>query len=179
MYNSPERIALRRHQNTLIVAGSGIIIFGLWTIIKVISRIFLYRTSIIASIRRMMGPQAGAVSDTLIFTVLLVIFSIGALILFGIRLYIGLSAIAEGRGRRVLPFYIPVTIILCFFSVLDTLRSIIRLFDPPESLEGIILTDTGIIAAAIELTSLIILIQMAIAAVRVRKVKQQLAVSGE
>ena len=54
--NEPKQIEIRKSQNTLIVVGSGIILFGVWSAVKMLSMLFLLRKETVEGILSITGP---------------------------------------------------------------------------------------------------------------------------
>ena len=173
MNNSPEQIALRRAQNTLIIVGTGIVMFSVWTALKSIGLVLFNRGKILLQLREMMGDSSHSLTDGIILTALIIGVVIYVGLSTGLRAFIGASAIGVGKNKRRHAVYIPLTIILIFnsvFSILDMLDALIRGI-PSDSLMG----NASLAAVIIELTSMIMMIQMVSAAVKVRKIKRQAA----
>ena len=70
--NSSESVRLRKSQNTLIVVGTGILVFGVWTVVKSLAILFRDNEELLAQIRESAGSSAESVSDSLLFTALLI-----------------------------------------------------------------------------------------------------------
>ena len=49
--NEPEQIRLRKAQNTLMVVGSGTILFSLWSLFRMAASFFMLRNETIAALR--------------------------------------------------------------------------------------------------------------------------------
>ena len=98
--NEPNQIEIRKSQNTLIVVGTGIIIFSIWTAVKMLGLLFLLRNETVETLREKMGPIEG-LSDKSLFWMLVGISVIVIALLSGVRMYIGLSAIAVVVGSTV------------------------------------------------------------------------------
>lgn len=172
--NSPDHIKLRKSQNTLVIVGTGIIVFGFWTVLKTLGKVYLNRSEYIAQIREFAGTSMMEVSDNLIFWVLL--FLAVCYLSLGIvtRLIIGLSAISEGRDRRHGFIYLPLTVLMILLGLHDTVYSIdmfINTVTETEAEAGS--TDFHMASVIIQLTSIIMMIQMIFSAVRVKKYRRK------
>ena len=101
---------LRRSQVSLVTLGFGVILFGVWSVIK---SLLYFRTGLFDDLDTQVEPEQ------LLF-VKLVTVAFVALIVFadlGFRLKIGLSARAEGMGRRQKSGYlVPAALIVLSFS---------------------------------------------------------------
>lgn len=166
---------MRSHQNTLIIVGVGTMAFGLWTVIKYAGIMLMRRGIILEEFKKStdLGAIAEAgVSDTLIFYIMFgMVLTILILDLL-FRLYVGTSAVAEGRGkrRRKNGFYIFIAVIMILFGISSIVASIMGGFaaheDEAVSMFG---EDNTISALIIEATSTIMLMQMVHSAHIVRK----------
>ncbi len=150
-----KEIKMRRYQNLLTVSGLGVIIFGLWTVLKTILLLFLQEDLV------------DDLPDGLFYRVLFFTLIGGVLLIdFLIRLFVGLSARAEGFGKKKGYGYIVVAIliaiaslvslVLIFFDTAD--RSILEL----------------IVSFIVEATSMIATVELLVAAFTVKKLKKEL-----
>ena len=150
-----KEIKMRRYQNLLTVSGLGVIIFGLWTVLKTILLLFLQE------------DMVDDLPDGLFYRVLFFTLIGGVLLIdFLIRLFVGLSARAEGFGKKKGYGYIVVAIliaiaslvslVLIFFDTAD--RSILEL----------------IVSFIVEATSMIATVELLVAAFTVKKLKKEL-----
>lgn len=103
---------LRRYQNTLVIAGTGVIVFGIWSVVKVILAIFLMPPWYEELLKSARENQV----DIQMIKWFLVIMPVLSLLL---RLYVGGSARAEGLGRRSGRGYLAVGILLSLFALLN------------------------------------------------------------
>lgn len=162
--NSPEAINFRRNSNTLSILGAGVIIFGFWSVIKIVT----YSVLGIPLYTEADVEAAGGVSIDIIVTVLYCLLA-GDII---VRLIIGLIAGAEGRdhSKRKRGFYLGFMvweIIFQIFSVFTVIAQFLSLND-----------DTFVevyVSLFMELSSLLILIEVYIAALSVRRYKKRMA----
>ena len=172
--NSPDQIKLRKSQNTLVIVGTGIIVFGFWTVLKTLGELFVNRSANVAEIRKLAETPMTEISDNKIFW--LTIFFTVCYLSFGIvtRLIIGISAIAEGRDRRHGILYFPLTVLMIFLGISETNNSIymyINTIKDPYAEAGS--TDFHMASIIIQLTSVIMMIQMIVAAIRVKKYRRK------
>ena len=174
--NEPEQVKLRRDQNTLRIVGTGTIVFGVWSFVKAFGVIFSRRTQIVAEIIEdgiQNNYDFSDVPEGLIIKMVLLFVGIGLAADMVARLYVGLSAIAAGRGKHKSILYIVITAIMILFSLM-TLISV-----PDSSVEADYISLNGVgqegtlSAIIIELTSTIMMTEMLVAAIRVRKLTRQ------
>lgn len=150
-----KEIKMRRYQNLLTVSGLGVIIFGLWTVLKTILLLFLQE------------DMLDDLPDGLFYRVLFFTLIGGVLLIdFLIRLFVGLSARAEGFGKKKGYGYIVVAILIAIAS----LASLVLIF-----------FDTGdrsilelIVSFIVEATSMIATVELLVAAFTVKKLKKEL-----
>ena len=101
----------RRLQDTLTIAGSAVIAFSVWSIAK----IGLFLAFVDENALRWLLGQIGIDNESLAFTVY-VSQALIALIDLGVRAYVGLSARAEGRGKKRSAFYLVVAAIIAILN---------------------------------------------------------------
>ncbi len=155
--NDPAAIRFRRDSDTLVILGTGVMGFGVWGIVKLIAQFIVGEELFSAEDVETLGPVG------MFITVAILIYLLTLEVL--IRVYIGISAGKEGRGRKTGPAYLVITAILILSSVfsiwfvLDTLASIGG---------GLFETVTSLF---LEITSLVISIELFVAGIRVRRYK--------
>lgn len=165
--NSAETIKLRKSRDTLIIVGRGVILFGLWSAVKLYSLAFLRTSQTIKEIRETMPADAEPISNRLMIILLLVMITVVVIAEISIRFFVGYSAIAEARGKRSGRLYIPITyiyIMASFFTFIAIIAAMITGKASEETTE-----DVSLASAVIEFTNMIMLIQMVISARRVKK----------
>ena len=159
LQNDPESIKFRRNSKTLAVLGTGVMIFGLWSIIKISAYMFL-------GIPLVDAEELGETDELflIIFYVILVIVLMGDVI---VRLIVGLCLRSEGLGKKVKGGYLVLNVWLILFGILSLWIEIDDLMQ---------LNDTFVdeyITFFLELSSFVILIESFIAAVSVRRYKSR------
>ena len=174
--NDVDHILIRKSQNTLIVVGSGTILFSIWTAVKMLGTLFLLRDETVAAARKYVDANGIAASDRLIFHVLLAGTIICLLLFVGIRTYIGLAAVSEGRGRRRRKGYLVLAVIMIIFNFLAIITIKIGL-NHQESF-GAFTINTSLSSFIIELTSMVMLAGMVFSAVRLRSARRRVGQSA-
>lgn len=157
--NSQIQVKLRRYQNMLIISGTGTIVFGIWSILKIIIN---YSTDIGSLIHLFDNVETGALFRVIAYFFFALMISTD----LGLRLIIGMSARSEGMGRKRRYVYIILAGILAFISAVLFLILIVRLI-----LSGNILTT--IVSLFVEGTSLFALIELIISAIMVKKLTRE------
>lgn len=164
--NEPEQIEIRRSKDTLIVVGAGTVIFGIWTLVKMLSLLIIFRKETVEAVLDITGPLEG-VSDRFTFWAFTLIFTIMMAAVLSVRTYVGLSAIAEGRGKKRRKLYIFLASLMVIFSAYTFCSSFFTL-DAPEQF-GPLTRNQSISALIIDATSMIMLVQMIVSALKIRK----------
>lgn len=164
--NEPDQIEIRKSQNTLIVVGTGTIIFSIWTAVKMLGLLFLLRNETVDALLKKTGPIEG-LSDKSLFWMVVVINIIVIVLLSGVRVYVGLSAIAVGRGKRRGWLYILAAVVMIIGNILAFFTGFF--FAVEREQLGAFASDQSLSTFIIDTTSLIMLTQMVISAVKVRK----------
>lgn len=153
---------LRKHQNTLVVAATGVVLFGLWSIVKTL----MFLTSSWAVLATE-AVELGLTNKFVIaFIIAIMIAVLGADLLM--RLYIGFCAISEGKGTKSRSFYLLVAGWMFFASVISF----------PANLHNAYIT-TGfaldtLIATVLEFTSLYALADLLFSGIRIKQLRKQL-----
>ena len=164
--NEPDQIEIRRSQNTLIVVGTGTILFGIWTMVKMLGTLFILRKETVDAFRENFEGLADY-SDRMIFWVTAAVTFIIMAIAVAVRAYVGLSAISEGRGERKGTLYLILVVIMIAFSA-TSFGANFSSVDAPQQL-GAFTSNQSISALIIEATSMIMMIQMVVSALKIRK----------
>lgn len=152
---------LRRHQNTLRIMGPGVIIIELWVILKAIAIMIMVPDSGTA----MINTTAEDDSFYIIFSIILFLY---LAIDIGLRLFIGLSARAEGMGKKKSVAYVVFAILLALVMAVAMVFELIHLTWVTDSVI------TFFVSAILNLTSIWFLIQVVVASIRVRKLKKMM-----
>ena len=145
----------RKTEIDLVTLGTGMIFFGAWTFIKLILTTLLYDTELFKDL-----------PDVVTAIVYIIIFYIAG-IAFLIHFYIGMSARAEGKGKRKTVIYIILTGVIIFLGVPELTAEAYLLFTENHSLLHIIVT------LIIEVTSLVITLELFVNAIRLRRLRKK------
>lgn len=146
---------MRRYQNLLTVSGLGVIIFGLWSVLKTILLLFMKE-----------GILSEIPDDTFVRVMFFLILGGILLVDVLIRLYVGLSARAEGFGKKKGYGYVVIAILMALASLTSL---VLIFFDSNEqSLWELI------VSVIVEATSLVVTIELLVAAFTVKKLKKEL-----
>ena len=146
---------MRRYRNLLTVSGLGVIIFGLWSVLKTILLLFMKE-----------GILSEIPDDTFVRVMFFLILGGILLVDVLIRLYVGLSARAEGFGKKKGYGYVVIAILMALASLTSL---VLIFFDTNEqSLWELI------VSVIVEATSLVVTIELLVAAFTVKKLKKEL-----
>ena len=167
------KMRLRRDENTLTVVGSGVILFGVWTVVKMVLQEINRFPEFMAELGADelgfeetgladLGLDPNLLAMAVAFTVVIIVY----LMDLGLRVFVGLSARAEGRGRPQGRLYLILAGLLLVLSGLSFVSYVITYFSHSEY---VVDADAAIL---VELTSFITLLQMIISAVRVRRARR-------
>ena len=159
--NAMER-ELRRNQNTLVIVGGGVILFGFWSFIKLILVFILQRDKLL----EMLGDS---VSDSFELVLVFGFFAILLLIDLSLRLFVGRSARAEGFGRKKGRAYLVVGFIMATFLTVILILSIVTF-----SMINFYSVPDMVVTFAVDLTSLFTLLELLVTAVRVKRLTRAL-----
>lgn len=155
----------RKYQNTLIIAGRGIILFGVWNILKFLMMYFFAGDMLTDTI----VAYTPEIETEFIRNVVSIAFIVIALIYiafdFLLRVYVGRCAKAAGRGEKTKKTYI---VIASLMLVISLVSDIFGLFSITE---GISVTDT-IVSIVVDLTSCYILADLIWASVRLIQIEK-------
>ena len=152
---------LRRSQVSLVTLGFGVILFGVWSVIK---SLLYFRTGLFDDLDTQVEPEQ------LLF-VKLVTVAFVALIVFadlGFRLKIGLRARAEGMGCRQKSGYLVLAALIVLFNLAVELLSIS--FVVKNGLSGQSYIGYAV-SMLVDLSSTVLLIELIVTVLRVRKLR--------
>ena len=149
---------LRKSQNNLVVIGYGVIAFGVWSVIKIV----LY-TALNTDIN-MLSAEGETVPVEVFWFIMLVFLAFE----LSLRLYVGFSAVYEGRGRKKRFGYIILALLMALTSF-ALVAANLAAFGSDES------PGKTVVTIIVEASSSIMLAEMAIFAVRVKLLGRKLA----
>ena len=149
----------RKDQDILIYTGLGAIAFGGWAMIKNVLMLIMHYEKTLRSFG--IDPTD---TVTVYVTAGLVFFALVYALCF--RIYIGRSAIREGRNKKQGAAYIPAAFLLILFGIISMFMD---LYYYEEYFDDFM---DGFSTILLDLTSLITLIELVISAICVRRVKK-------
>lgn len=148
---------MRKSQSDLKAIGLGVIAFGVWSVIKSV----LYAALDTESTLQTLGE------NRILILAFWLMLAIMLAIDLALRFYIGRSAIAEGKGAKRRAGYIVLALLM---AVVNFVLLFAGLF-----LQGIS-SDVAktVVTMIVEITSDVLLLEMGISAIRVRRLKKAL-----
>ncbi len=168
-YTKPanDRIAvdIRRYSNRLMVTGAGIMVLGVWSLVKTVM-VAAFRTddSLHVMFNEIMTETEGDTYKAIVvFIVAAAIVLVVATVILSFHFYVFVNASREGRGGKKKNLYLVVAGLMICVSVFSMVSLIIN-FRSGES--GIFDTFVSLV---LEVTSFILLVELMHAAVKVRK----------
>ena len=174
--NSPEHIRLRRDRNTLRIVGAGTIAFGIWSLVKVFTVLFIRRNEIITAVyenAQENGLDVTEINRSLLFKMMLIMAMTMLIFDIASRLIVGLSAISEGNGRNMRFPYVILTCIMMLINISNIITLLTGTQEDAGILTEVFNNDSMLSSVLIELTSFIMLLEMTIASVRIRRFTRQ------
>ena len=155
---------LRRHQNTLIIIGLGVIAFGIWSIIKMVMLLLLAPDTLF----ELMAPKTETeVSKQTMMIIVVSLVAFFLLIDLALRLYVGRSAIREARtGKKRITYLIIAGLIAALNA---SSLSTPFIYGTQYYLSGLDMVVTFLI----DLTSFIVLIELIRSGVKVRQLRKE------
>ena len=191
----PRLKELRKYESILVISGFGVMIFGLWSIIRAGIYFFLNPLNIEdyfgkerAEEMLAAGREEGIqfITENLGTIVTLIIFSSLILDLL-LRVYIGMTARAYGRGVKKSRFFVVLSWIMAIallLSIVARVDDFIRhLVDIIRENADTAYEETGAkgyqaagVSMFVDITSFLVLTELAISATKVRKLRKKLGI---
>ena len=151
---------LRRKQVTLVTLGTGVILFGVWSVVK---SLLYFRTNLFADLDTQAEPELLPYMLATVVIVALFVFAD-----LGIRLKIGRRARAEGMGRRQKNGYLVLAALIVLVNITGDLLGVYYIVKngvPEQS------GPDYIVSVLVDLSSTVLLAELIITALRVRKLR--------
>ena len=174
--NDIDHILIRRSQNTLIVVGTGTILFSVWTVVKTLGTLILLKDQAVAVVRKTADENGIIISDQHLFYIVLAVTLIALLLFLAVRTYIGLTAISEGRGLRRRIGYLILAVIMIIFNITAVVMNFVS--TTSQDSHAVFSEDTSLSAHIIEITSIIMLVELVFSAIRIRIVRKRVSQSA-
>lgn len=146
---------IRKREINLTTLGSGVILVGLWIFLKLALTFLIHGNEIEEEF-----------PPVVIFWANVILWIIAALILL-MSLYIGLSARAEGKGKKKTIVYLILSGVMACFALIIVIFDGYLLFVPTSDIFNVIVT------LIIDATVLVMLVELIVNAVGVRRLRKE------
>ena len=148
-------IELRKNLDIIYIVGTGTMFFSVWGLFKGIAiNILSYN-----GVETLEGISPGNLSPRIVISLL----GINLAVEFLLRVIIGCCSRLEGRGEKAGSFYIFLTVVLGVMYVVKVFSRVMA-FDPMKDIID------QVVLCFIDITSLVLLIELVIAVYRARKI---------
>lgn len=175
-----EDAKLRKYENTLVISGAAVVTFGLWSIVKaVLYFIMVSPEGLVKNIKsdELAQLQFGDLSENTVGYLLIAVILFLLVLDLLLRLYIGRSAVADGRHLRKKRI---TYVVMAFLVAAGLVSSLVtRFFRTEQDTIWVDSFETASVSTIVDLTSLLALIEMIIAAIMVRRLRKELALREE
>ena len=162
MKENPERDLhreLRRQSDRLACAGTGICLFGVWSVLQAVMDTIQYRHEV---------PELPDVPEWTLYLIFIIMVAIVSAFIFAWHLYIGLSARSVAlKGKN----HIVYTIIAAISAVLIVHNDVIRTLNLKQSSETL---DVFIVAVIVDFSLVLALIDVVISNAMVRRLRKMI-----
>ena len=155
--NDGLHLSLRKNCDILAVVGLGVIIFGIWSVIKTVLFTALDQDGIRSA------PLEGGWERIAFWIIIGLVLAID----LGLRFYVGRSAISESRGRKKSGLYIALALMMAIISF----GVLVGGFIVSKRMEDV---GASVVSIIVEMTSSILLVEMAVSAIKVRRINKEL-----
>ncbi len=158
MENDTKR--LRKYQDDLNVSGTGVVLMGAWSIIRIFIELFMGTDNRIDFDADDPIEMLGRIIVTFIIVSLL------SFIILKVHLYIGLNAIRASKGMPFKKGYLKMTV----FFLLLSIAGLVTYWDELKDLNNI---DTTIASMLVDLTTSYMFIMVINSTIKIRKLEQE------
>ena len=174
-----EEIKLRKYEHALVISGVGVIAFGLWSVVKAVIYFILLpmkQLKAAAMGQDLVDVQLQATDRETAF--LLAAAIIFVLVLdFAMRLYIGRSAFIDGRRLKKKRFaYVIMAMFVAAGLVSNLVTRYMQMGSGKETAWESVVASANV-SVVVDITSLLALIEMIVAAIMVRRLRKRLGIS--
>lgn len=177
-----EEIKLRKYEHALVISGVGVIAFGIWSVIKAaIYFILIPMDQLIKDDLRegVAELEVQGVTDREVGYLLAAAILFTLLVDFTLRLYIGRSAFIDGRRLKKKRFaYVIMAMFLAAGLVSNLVTRCVDLGSSEASTWDSAMASANV-SVIVDITSLLALIEMIVAATMVRRLRRRLGISGK
>lgn len=150
--NSDTEISLRRYRDNLAGSGTGYILFGIWTVIKIFMTATMNRSFIASILADINIDTSDEFSRRIMFIVVYSVLFLIALIALLVHLYIGTSALRYSSGKKKSKLFLACCIVLILLGI-STIPSYFTVSEGASAAYE----DKGIVPTIVDLTVIYLL----------------------
>lgn len=177
-----EETKLRKYEHALVISGVGVIAFGIWSIIKATIYFILIPMEQLSKSNMsddLVVLQSLGMTDRGIGYLIAVIILFVLVVDFALRLYIGRSAVYDGRRLKRKRFtYVILAMFVAASLTINLINRCVELGSQQETLWGNVMASANV-SVVVDMTSLLALIEVIVAAIMVRRLRRELEISGK
>ncbi len=151
---------LRRNQNTLVMSGIGVIVFGVWSLIRFLMYILINARYL----RAELGLESG--TEYAVFYLVVALLLLADL---GLRVYVGCAAIREGMKDKAGRVYVAIAVFLAASAAFSAYQDFLTFSEAYTDVAD------GYAATLADITSLVILVQLVISSLRLKRMRRNAA----
>lgn len=162
--NAADSAALRHYRDLLRGSGTGVIMFAVWSLLRTVMTFIISRNT---GIDMFLTTDAEGAPELDMLPVMIAIFIFIIAIELGIRLFVGLSARAEGKGRKKSMLYIiiacimiPIYIAAIVFGIISATGGTMNVLDT-------------VISLCVEVTSVLAYIELVVSGIKVKRLTKK------
>ncbi len=153
------KVRLRRYEDDLYVSGTGIIIMGAWSVIKLLLGVILGED------RDLFFESDSELGQTAVMILTVLMVGILSALIIMLHVHIGLNAVRAARGKEYKKSYLIWNVLLLLLNIVG----FIGYYDMFDDMENI---DSTIASILVDLTSVYVCLIVIISANRIKKIKQ-------
>ena len=159
---------LRRLENNLVISGTGLMAFTVWSFIRVLLFVYTFRDELMELMRQQDDWDGDDIPFSLVLLVVVILLAIVALP----SLYVAKAARDEGRRRKSRKAYIVLAMIMLIPQALGAIYSIADIFVADDAFDASV-------TAIIDITVLAVFAETVTTAIRVKKYRKELGIEIE
>ena len=155
--------------------GTGTILFSVWSMVKMLSLAIIYKAETISTIKNYASDTKMLLPDNVVYIMFIVMLLIALALFLSIRFYVGVAAISEGKGIRRRSVYLAAAVLILILEgagVVNNIRGGLGEYEQTFYNDA---TFSGLI---IGFTSIIMLLELILAAIRLRKYSESWGYTG-
>ena len=172
-----EEIKLRKYEHALVISGVGVIAFGVWSVIKAAIYFILFPLEQlkVADMSKEIGQlQSIGLTDRELGYMLAAAILFAMLLDCSLRLYIGRSALMDGRRLKKKRFtYVVIAMFIAAGLITNIMTRCLRMGSPEETAWSNVIASANV-SVFVDITSVLALVEMIIAAIMVRRLRKEI-----